>query len=70
MIVLFFSYMGVFDSKGPHGKGWYNPNMASFFCFALILEEWRKISDKDLERDNECGICMAICTKMVLSNKI
>ncbi|KAL0903726.1 hypothetical protein M5K25_028124 [Dendrobium thyrsiflorum] len=29
-------------------------------------EEWRKISDKDLERDDECGICMEICTKMVL----
>ncbi|KAI0510609.1 hypothetical protein KFK09_011217 [Dendrobium nobile] len=29
-------------------------------------EELRKISDKDLERDDECGICMEICTKMVL----
>lgn len=29
-------------------------------------EDWRKISDKDLERDDECGICMEICTKMVL----
>ncbi|XP_020595566.1 uncharacterized protein LOC110038944 [Phalaenopsis equestris] len=30
-------------------------------------EEWRKkLSDKDLERDDECGICLEICTKMVL----
>ncbi|XP_020587744.1 RING finger protein 141-like [Phalaenopsis equestris] len=29
-------------------------------------EEWRKISDKDRDRDDECGICMEICTKMVL----
>ncbi|XP_044492352.1 E3 ubiquitin-protein ligase AIRP2-like [Mangifera indica] len=33
-----------------------------------IVEDWRKLSDKDLERDNECGICMENCTKMVLPN--
>lgn len=30
------------------------------------VEEWKKTSDKDLERDDECGICMEISTKMVL----
>ncbi|KAJ0038645.1 hypothetical protein Pint_23627 [Pistacia integerrima] len=30
------------------------------------IEDRRKLSDKDLERDNECGICMENCTKMVL----
>ncbi|ONK71195.1 uncharacterized protein A4U43_C04F5860 [Asparagus officinalis] len=30
------------------------------------VEDWRKLSDKDLEREDECGICMEICTKMVL----
>ncbi|XP_038987364.1 E3 ubiquitin-protein ligase AIRP2-like [Phoenix dactylifera] len=32
------------------------------------MEVWRKLSDKDMERENECGICMEICTKMVLPN--
>lgn len=32
------------------------------------VEEWKKHCDKDLERENECGICMEICTKMVLPN--
>jgi hypothetical protein len=34
-------------------------------------EEWKKqqqLSDKDMEREDECGICMEICTKMVLPN--
>ncbi|KAF3431127.1 hypothetical protein FNV43_RR25857 [Rhamnella rubrinervis] len=31
-------------------------------------ENERKLSDKDLERDDECGICMENCTKMVLPN--
>ncbi|GMH26086.1 hypothetical protein Nepgr_027929 [Nepenthes gracilis] len=29
-------------------------------------EDKRKLSERDLERDDECGICMEICTKMVL----
>ncbi|KAH7515605.1 E3 ubiquitin-protein ligase AIRP2 [Ziziphus jujuba] len=29
-------------------------------------ENQRKLSDKDPERDDECGICMENCTKMVL----
>ncbi|XP_039138393.1 E3 ubiquitin-protein ligase AIRP2-like [Dioscorea cayenensis subsp. rotundata] len=32
------------------------------------MEEWRKILDMDSERDDECGICMEACTKMVLPN--
>ncbi|CAN6548805.1 unnamed protein product [Malus baccata var. baccata] len=32
------------------------------------MEDRRKHSDKDLERDDECGICMENCTKMVLPN--
>ncbi|XP_072964957.1 E3 ubiquitin-protein ligase AIRP2-like isoform X1 [Typha angustifolia] len=32
------------------------------------MDDWRKLSDKDLEREDECGICMEICTKMVLPN--
>ncbi|EXB90586.1 hypothetical protein L484_008183 [Morus notabilis] len=28
----------------------------------------RKISDADLEREDECGICLEPCTKMVLPN--
>lgn len=31
-------------------------------------DETRKFSDKDLDREDECGICMEICTKMVLPN--
>ncbi|KAK9277947.1 hypothetical protein L1049_027504 [Liquidambar formosana] len=31
-------------------------------------EERRKLSDVDLERDDECGICLEPCTKMVLPN--
>ncbi|KAK1315155.1 hypothetical protein QJS10_CPA06g01282 [Acorus calamus] len=29
-------------------------------------DEKRKLSDKDVEREDECGICMEICTKIVL----
>ncbi|XP_077227683.1 E3 ubiquitin-protein ligase AIRP2-like isoform X2 [Tasmannia lanceolata] len=32
------------------------------------LDERRKLSDKDLEREDECGICLEACTKMVLPN--
>ncbi|KAJ3683514.1 hypothetical protein LUZ60_013741 [Juncus effusus] len=31
-------------------------------------ESKKVLLDKDLERENECGICMEICTKMVLPN--
>ncbi|KAK9108358.1 hypothetical protein Syun_024369 [Stephania yunnanensis] len=31
-------------------------------------EERRKLSDIDLEREDECGICMEPCAKMVLPN--
>ncbi|XAR64458.1 hypothetical protein NMG60_11024816 [Bertholletia excelsa] len=30
------------------------------------MEENRKFASKDIERDDECGICMDSCTKMVL----
>ncbi|XP_020092038.1 uncharacterized protein LOC109712707 [Ananas comosus] len=30
------------------------------------MDDWRRLSDKDLEREDECGICMEVCTKMVL----
>uniref|UniRef100_A0A0D9WXK6 RING-type domain-containing protein n=1 Tax=Leersia perrieri TaxID=77586 RepID=A0A0D9WXK6_9ORYZ len=32
------------------------------------LEDWRKVCNKDVEREDECGICMETCTKMVLPN--
>ena len=32
------------------------------------LEDKRKLSDLDLEREDECGICLEPCTKMVLPN--
>ncbi|KAF6165387.1 hypothetical protein GIB67_018831 [Kingdonia uniflora] len=32
------------------------------------VEEKRKLSDLDFEREHECGICMEPCTKMVLPN--
>ncbi|KAI3884982.1 hypothetical protein MKW98_002374 [Papaver atlanticum] len=32
------------------------------------LEERRKLSDIDVERETECGICMEPCAKMVLPN--
>lgn len=32
------------------------------------VEDRKMVSDKDLERDDECGICMECCTKMVLPN--
>ncbi|KAF8378167.1 hypothetical protein HHK36_029504 [Tetracentron sinense] len=32
------------------------------------VEEGRKLSDVDLDREDECGICMEPCTKMVLPN--
>ncbi|KAL6897332.1 hypothetical protein ACP4OV_007028 [Aristida adscensionis] len=32
------------------------------------LEDWRKLGNKDMEREDECGICMETCTKMVLPN--
>lgn len=32
------------------------------------MEGWRKLSDKDQDRDDECGICMENCTRMVLPN--
>lgn len=32
------------------------------------VEDRKMVSDKDLEKDNECGICMENCTKMVLPN--
>ncbi|GAB4829306.1 hypothetical protein Ancab_018976 [Ancistrocladus abbreviatus] len=31
-------------------------------------EDKRKLSENDFERDDECGICMEPCTKMVLPN--
>ncbi|KAI0501471.1 hypothetical protein KFK09_016416 [Dendrobium nobile] len=33
-----FSFMGVFDDKGPHGRGRYNPNMAPL----ITIDQWRK----------------------------
>ena len=30
------------------------------------MEEWKKLADRDLDRDDECGICLEVCTKMVL----
>lgn len=32
------------------------------------VEDRKRVSNKDLERDDECGICMENCTKMVLPN--
>ncbi|KAK8488866.1 hypothetical protein V6N13_005309 [Hibiscus sabdariffa] len=32
------------------------------------VEDRKRVADKDLERDDECGICMENCTKMVLPN--
>ncbi|WOL04416.1 hypothetical protein Cni_G13137 [Canna indica] len=32
------------------------------------MEDWRKLFDKDGDRDDECGICLEVCTKMVLPN--
>ncbi|KAG6485317.1 hypothetical protein ZIOFF_053851 [Zingiber officinale] len=31
-------------------------------------EDWKKIFNKDSDRDDECGICLEVCTKMVLPN--
>lgn len=30
------------------------------------MEDWKQISDDDLDREDECGICLEVCTKMVL----
>ncbi|CAD5172161.1 unnamed protein product [Musa acuminata subsp. malaccensis] len=30
------------------------------------MEDRKKASDKDLDREDECGICLEVCTKMVL----
>lgn len=30
------------------------------------LEERRKLTEKDSDREDECGICMEVCTKIVL----
>lgn len=30
------------------------------------LEERRKLTDMDIEREDECGICLEPCTKMVV----
>ncbi|CAL9131372.1 unnamed protein product [Musa acuminata var. zebrina] len=32
------------------------------------MEHWKKFFDRELDRDDECGICMEVCTKMVLPN--
>jgi hypothetical protein len=32
------------------------------------MEDWKRLSGKDVEREDECGICMETCTKMVLPN--
>ena len=32
------------------------------------VEDKKKVSDKDIDRDDECGICMETRTKMVLPN--
>jgi hypothetical protein len=32
------------------------------------MEDSRKYYSKDVEREDECGICMETCTKMVLPN--
>jgi hypothetical protein len=32
------------------------------------MEDWKRLSGKDVERDDECGICMETCSKMVLPN--
>lgn len=31
-------------------------------------DKWKKLSDVDLEREDECGICLEPCTKIVLPN--
>ncbi|XP_010250900.1 PREDICTED: RING-H2 finger protein ATL47-like [Nelumbo nucifera] len=36
--------------------------------FLRKVEERRKLSDVDLEREDECGICMEPCTKVLLPN--
>ncbi|KAG6523736.1 hypothetical protein ZIOFF_013613 [Zingiber officinale] len=30
------------------------------------MEDWEKFSDDDLDREDECGICLEVCSKMVL----
>ena len=32
------------------------------------LDDKRKIAEGDLEREDECGICLESCTKMVFPN--
>ncbi|URD84102.1 zinc finger, RING-type [Musa troglodytarum] len=32
------------------------------------MEHLKKFFDRELDRDDECGICMEVCTKMVLPN--
>lgn len=32
------------------------------------IEDKRSICDVDMERENECGICLEPCTKVVLPN--
>ncbi|GMH16744.1 hypothetical protein Nepgr_018585 [Nepenthes gracilis] len=47
-------------------------NLDEFSSLDLIAkkrpEERRKLSDNDAEREDECGICLEPCTKMVLPN--
>jgi hypothetical protein len=32
------------------------------------MEDWKQVSSRDVEREDECRICMEACTKMVLPN--
>ncbi|XP_021855211.2 E3 ubiquitin-protein ligase AIRP2 [Spinacia oleracea] len=45
-----------------------NVSNSSELAVRKIAQESRKLSDIDFDREDECGICLEPCTKMVLPN--
>jgi len=56
------------ESNLVEKEDWYERGRFKEIVGRKRVEEWRKLSEKDMEREDECGICMEVCTKMVLPN--
>ncbi|PIA51444.1 hypothetical protein AQUCO_01100345v1 [Aquilegia coerulea] len=62
-----FPYLQQLQGDVTEFKDSYKRNWCTEVNDRIAVEE-KKFSHKDLDREDECGICMETCTKMVLPN--